>query len=173
MKKQRLALIIFLALTCILCTVFAFGCSDKVTYYTVTFMDGQTQVGQPVKVQKGKRIEIYMTLITLENKLVFAAGNNIRSDNFNFKIGIGGYIEIYPTAARSDENYVFDGWFKDEELEKVWNHDVERVTKDITLRLLRRRPLNGINIVMTLVTFENKFVLAAGNNIRSDNFNLV
>lgn len=97
MKKQRLALIIFLALTCILCTVFAFGCSDKVTYYTVTFMDGQTQVGQPVKVQKGKR------------------------------------IEIYPTAARSDENYVFDGWFKDEELEKVWNHDVERVTKDITL----------------------------------------
>lgn len=97
MKRKRLALIILLALACVLCTVFAFGCSDKATYYTVTFMDGQTQVGESVKVQKGKK------------------------------------IADYPTAARSDENYVFDGWFKDEELNKVWNGDIERVTKDITL----------------------------------------
>lgn len=97
MKRKRLVPVILLALTCILCTVFAFGCSDKAVYYTVTFMDGQTQIGEPVKVQKGKK------------------------------------IAEYPTAARADENYVFDGWFKDEELEKVWNHDIERVTKDITL----------------------------------------
>lgn len=96
MKGKR-SLIFALALICALCICFAFGCSDAKTYYTVTFMDGQTQVGQSVQVEKGRR------------------------------------IAEYPAPERSDPNYVFDGWFKDEELTKIWNKDTERVTKDVTL----------------------------------------
>lgn len=97
MKKQRKVILIVLALICVICAAFAFGCSQEKVYYTVTFMDGQTQVGQPVQVEKGKR------------------------------------IENLPVAERSDPNYVFDGWYKDEGLTKIWDNSVERVTKDTTL----------------------------------------
>ena len=97
MKKQRKVILIVLALICVICAAFAFGCSQEKVYYTVTFMDGQTQVGQIVQVEKGKR------------------------------------IEDLPVAERSDPNYVFDGWYKDEGLTKIWNNSVERVTKDTTL----------------------------------------
>lgn len=97
MKKQRKITLIALALICAICAAFAFGCSQEKVYYTVTFMDGQTQVGQPVQVEKGKR------------------------------------IEDLPVAERSDPNYVFDGWYKDEGLTKIWDNSVERVTKDTTL----------------------------------------
>ena len=86
MKKQRKITLIALALICAICAAFAFGCSQEKVYYTVTFMDGQTQVGQPVQVEKGKR------------------------------------IEDLPVAERSDPNYVFDGWYKDEGLTKIWDN---------------------------------------------------
>ena len=94
MRKRFLLAVI--ALICVLCTAFAFGCSDNKTYYSVTFIDGQTEI-ETVQVEKGKK------------------------------------ISEYPVAARSDSNYVFDAWFKDEGLKTVWNHDIERVTKNTTL----------------------------------------
>lgn len=97
MKGRKTLITVLLALICVLCTAFALGCSDNLTYYTVTFMDGQTQIGEPVKVQKGKK------------------------------------IENYPTATGDDPDDVFDGWYKDEECTKVWNADIERVTKNTTL----------------------------------------
>ncbi|MDE6613441.1 MAG: InlB B-repeat-containing protein, partial [Clostridia bacterium] len=45
----------------------------------------------------------------------------------------GKKIESYPTPSRTDADFVFDGWRKDEALEIVWNHDIERVNADITL----------------------------------------
>ncbi|MBD5585782.1 MAG: hypothetical protein HDQ88_11930 [Clostridia bacterium] len=56
--KIRRKLIAVLALICVLCTVFAFGCAPEKTCYTVTFMDGQTKVGQ-IEVDKGKKIPEY------------------------------------------------------------------------------------------------------------------
>ncbi|MDE6075013.1 MAG: InlB B-repeat-containing protein, partial [Clostridia bacterium] len=120
MKRQRVLLIIVLALICSFCAAFAFGCSDKVTYYTVTFMDGQTQIGETVKVQKGRK------------------------------------IEEYPVAVGTNPDDVFDGWYKDEGLNKVWNHDIERVTKDTTLwaGFIRVSAIPN-NVAMADVAFSN------------------
>ncbi|MBD5632004.1 MAG: InlB B-repeat-containing protein [Clostridia bacterium] len=97
MKRQRKVLIAVLTFICVMCTVFAFGCAQKSTYYTVTFMDGETQIGQPLKVKKGAK------------------------------------IAEYPPVTHEDEYDYLDGWCMDDGLTKVWNKDIERVTKDITL----------------------------------------
>lgn len=134
MKKQRKITLIALALICAICAAFAFGCSQEKVYYTVTFMDGQTQVGQPVQVEKGKR------------------------------------IEDLPVAERSDPNYVFDGWYKDEGLTKIWDNSVERVTKDTTLWAnFLYVSVSPSNAAMENIAFSNTLTwLQRGANADSD-----
>jgi len=120
MIRSKKTAIAVLAVILILSLSFAFGCSQEKQYYTVTFMDGQTQIGQPIQVEKGKK------------------------------------IPEYPDAARSDPNYVFDAWFKDEELTKIWNRDTERVTKDITLWAnFLYVPATPSNVAMDGAAFSN------------------
>lgn len=69
----------------------------------------------------------------------------------------GARIGEYPEAPpRSDENYLFDGWYKDEELKTVWKDEVERVNGNIKLYAkflyVSADPTNG---AMESVAFSN------------------
>ena len=89
--------VLLLTIICILCAVFAAGCTkDAKKYYTVTFLDGDS-VYCRLQVERGKR------------------------------------LELPSEPVRSDENAVFDGWYFDEEAERLWDEKTDRVTQDTLL----------------------------------------